>query len=90
MDNLKRTIAHNAWLKIEPQIRQAFETVPEDKLEPLTKHWGNLRLCFQIVEEMGSDRHLHLLIPRLLKKAEQDYAITFEIPDEFKKLMNSQ
>lgn len=87
MDSFTKSITHNARLVVEERFQRAFNEIPEAELDALTKHYGNLRLCFQLVEETGSYRHLHLLIPQLLKESEQHYGITFDFQNEFLEAM---
>jgi len=90
MDSFARSIIHNARLEFKDCFKKAFDEIPEDKIEAITKHYGNLQLCFELAENMNSSRHLHLLIPKLIKESEQKYGITFNFQKEFIELMEQK
>ena len=87
MDSMIRTIAHNERINIEGQLRNAFDEVSDEDLEGLTKRFGELRLCFEIVKKTGSPRHLKYLIPRLIEKTEAEYKIHIELSNEYKEAL---
>ena len=87
MDSFTKSIIHNARLEVEDRFKLAFDEIAETELEALTKHYGSLQICFQIAEKAGSYRHLHLLIPQLLKESEQRYGIIFGFQNEFVEAM---
>jgi len=83
-------IIHNARLEFKDCFKKTFDKIPEDQLEVLTNHYGKLQLCFELAENMNSYRHLHLLIPQLLKESEEKYGVTFNFQKEFIELMDSK
>lgn len=87
MQTWETSVVQNARLQLEAGFIAAFKTMPEEKIAEATNLFRELLFCLKLAEEKGSDRHLQVLLPRLLKTAAHDFDVNPSFSPEFLQLM---